>query len=106
MLLTIGFYALVVIAALGICYFGFKHGESRSKNPEKKKEDEIEIGQTWKCTHFEDNPFKETIIVFRKVIDIQGEYVQYIENEKDKRSDKKYWFVINSELVPEEEKEK
>lgn len=65
----------------------------------KKQESDIKKGQTWKVVIGEKNPYEKPIFLYRKVIDIQGDYVQYIENKKDTLNDSKYWFLVSAVLV-------
>ena len=65
----------------------------------KNEEDKIKVGQTWKVVIGEKNPYEKPTFLYRKVIDIQGDYVQYIENKKDTLNDSKYWFLVSAELV-------
>ena len=62
-------------------------------------EDKIKVGQTWLVRVHEKNPYEEPIFFYRKVIAMQGDYVQYVENENDTLSDSKYWFLMNAVLV-------
>ena len=62
-------------------------------------EDSIKVEQTWKHTLFEDNPYRKAVIDYREVIEITGEYVLYVENNKDTLHEKKYWFVVSSKCV-------
>jgi hypothetical protein len=62
-------------------------------------ENSIKVGQTWKHTLFEDDPYRKVVVDYREVIEITGEYVLYVENKKDTLHEKKYWFVVNSECV-------
>lgn len=65
----------------------------------KNEEDKIKVGQTWKTVIGEKNPYEKPTFLYRKVIDIQGDYVQYIENKKDTLNDSKYWFLVSAKLV-------
>ena len=65
----------------------------------ENKEDKIKVGQTWKLVLGEKNPYKKPTIYYNRVIDIQGDYVQYIQDGKDTLSDSKRWFLISAELV-------
>ena len=65
----------------------------------QNEEDKIKVGQTWKVVLQEKNPYEKPTFLYRKVIDIQGDYVQYIENKKDTLNDSKYWFLVSAELV-------
>ena len=59
----------------------------------------IKLGQTWKYVGNENNPYEKAIIHYNKIIDVTGEYVLYIQDGKDTLNDKKFWFVIGSELI-------
>ena len=65
------------------------------------KEESIEVGQTWKYEHGHDNPFKKPTIHWKRVIDVQGDYVLYVQDNRDTLSDKKQWFIISSKLIEE-----
>ncbi len=80
-------YTLVVAFAIGCT------------NEEDSIKDSIKVGQTWKQTLFEDDPYRKAVIDYKEVIEITGEYVLYIENDKDTLHEKKYWFVVRSECV-------
>ena len=62
-------------------------------------EDTIKVGQVWKETYNENNPYKKVTINYKEVIEITGEYLLYVKNKKDTVVDKKYWFVVCSECV-------
>ena len=59
----------------------------------------IKVGQTWKQTFNEDNPYETVRVNYKKVIEITGEYVLYTMNDKDTLNEKKYWFVVSSQCV-------
>ena len=65
----------------------------------KVKESSIDVGQTWKYTENEDNPYEKVETTYKEVIEITGEYVLYIKDGKDTLNEKKYWFVVGSECV-------
>lgn len=65
----------------------------------ESKEGEIKVGQTYKLVIGERNPYEKPTFHYNRVIDIQGDYVQYVEDGKDTLSDSKRWFLISSELV-------
>jgi len=54
---------------------------------------EVKVGQTWKAVYNDDNPYEVIVINYREVIDISGDYVLYIQNEKDTLNKQIYWFV-------------
>ena len=54
----------------------------------------IKVGQTWKYTYNDDNPYEKATINYKEVIEITGEYVLYIENKKDTLNENKFWFVL------------
>jgi hypothetical protein len=62
-------------------------------------EDNIKVGQIWKETLYEDDPYRKAVIDYKEVIEITGKYVLYVKNKKDTLHEKKYWFVVNSECV-------
>ena len=62
------------------------------------KENSIKVGQTWLYITNEKNPFKKKNFYYQRVTAIKGDYVQYIENEKDTFSYSKSVFVIGNEL--------
>ena len=51
------------------------------------KRESPKVGQTYVYVLYKDNPFKEKKYLFWEIIDIKGEYIKYIENEKDTLSD-------------------
>ena len=62
---------------------------------------EVKVGQTWLYVinfRDNDNPFKESILFYQKVIAVKGSYVLYVENGKDTLSCKKSYFTIGNEL--------
>lgn len=59
----------------------------------------IKLGQTWKYVGNENNPYEKAIIHYNRIIDVTGEYVLYIQDNKDTLNDTKFWFVIGSELI-------
>ena len=59
----------------------------------------IKNGQTWKYVDNENNPYEKAIIHYNRIIDVTGEYVLYIQDNKDTLNDRKFWFVIGSELI-------
>ena len=61
--------------------------------------DTIKVGQVWKMTYNEDNPYKKATINYNEVIEITGEYLLYVKNKRDTVSEKKYWFVVGSKCV-------
>ena len=63
------------------------------------KENQIKVGQTWKVTIGKENPFRKPTIYYKRVIAIKGNYVKYVENNKDTLSDEKRWFLVLAELV-------
>lgn len=63
------------------------------------REDSVKVGQIWKQTLYEDDPYKNAVIEYKEVIEITGEYVLYIKNKKDTLHENKYWFVVCSECV-------
>ena len=65
----------------------------------KNEEDKIKVGQTYKLVIGEKNPYRKPTFHYNRVIDIQGDYVQYVEDGKDTLSDSKRWFLISAELV-------
>lgn len=64
-----------------------------------RKEDSVKVGQVWKESHYKDNPYRDEEVNYKKVIDISGDYVLYIMNEKDTLNELLYWFVVNSECI-------
>tara|TARA_R110000772_G_scaffold20466_1_gene56664 strand:- start:21629 stop:21913 length:285 start_codon:yes stop_codon:yes gene_type:complete len=56
----------------------------------------IEIGQTWEMTLYNDNPYKENVTRYKKVIDIKDNHVLFVQDGTDTLSDTKYWFVLKS----------
>jgi hypothetical protein len=73
--------------------------KSKHYNEEEQKISSMKVGQVWKHTYDENNPYKETIIYYHKIISINGDYILYIENNKDTLSSKKNLFILNSDLV-------
>lgn len=65
----------------------------------KSDEDKIKLGQKYKVVYGEENPYEKPIFHYNKVIDIQGDYVQYIQDGKDTLSDSKRWFLVSAVLV-------
>lgn len=65
----------------------------------ENEEHKIKVGQTWKLVLGEKNPYEKPTFRYNRVIDIHGDYVQYIQDGKDTLSDSKRWFLISSELV-------
>ncbi len=82
------FAKLLLVAVFSLTLFSCEN--------EKNK---IKVGQTWKVVIGEKNPYEKPIFLYRKVIDIQGDYVQYIQNKKDTLNDSKYWFLVSAELL-------
>lgn len=66
---------------------------------EEKKVIELKVGQTWKYRYNADNPYEKSPMLFRTIIDVEGEYVQYVQDGGDTLSDSKSMFVVNSVLV-------
>ena len=52
------------------------------------KNESPKVGQTYVYVIYKDNPFKEKKYIFWEIIDIKGEYIKYIENERDTLSDR------------------
>jgi len=62
-------------------------------------EGSIEVGQIWKQTLHEDDPYQKAEIYYKEVIEITGDYVLFVQNKKDTLHQKKYWFVVSSECI-------
>ena len=56
------------------------------------KKNSLKVNQVWKKTFFEENPFIENEVYYRKVIDIKGNYVLYLE-DNDTLSCSKFTFI-------------
>ena len=63
------------------------------------KEHTVAVGQVWKETCHQDDPYQKADIHYKKVIEITGDYVLYIQDDKDTLHEKKYWFVVCSEII-------
>ena len=63
------------------------------------KTSDIKPGQVWFFVQNAENPFKENDTILYQVIDIKGDYVQYIWLDKDTNSTKKDMFIVGSKLL-------
>jgi hypothetical protein len=59
----------------------------------------IKVGQMYKEVSFKDNPYRKPIVDYKRVIDIKGDYVLFIQNGEDTLSDSKRWFTVGSVLM-------
>lgn len=87
--ILIGCYVLVLCSI--VVYYVSKMAYS--------KEDSIKVGQTWKYSIGTDNPFEKGFITYKEVIDVKGNYVLYINENKDTVSETKSWFVVCGEIL-------
>lgn len=66
--------------------------------PKKTKAIELKVGQTWKYSYNSDNPYEKSPMIYRTIIDLEGNYVQYVQDGGDTLSDSQRNFVVNSVL--------
>lgn len=64
-----------------------------------RKENTVEVGQIWKSSYYENDPYREEVNYYNEIIDLPEDYVVYIQNGKDTLSETRYWFVVKSECV-------
>ena len=58
----------------------------------------LKVGQIWKYTYGDGNPYKKPTIHYEKIIGMKDGYVLYISDEKDTMSSTEQQFVIGSKL--------
>lgn len=63
------------------------------------KTEKIEVGQTWRYSYGEDNPYEKPTIYYYKVMSVSGDYVQYTTEQGDTMSSRKHSFLVGSELI-------
>ncbi len=97
------FSTFVLITLVVIIFFAYRVYVSVA---EKFTTDGLEVGQRWECFYDISDPFKDPYCQ-RRIIDIEGRHVRYIQNEggysRDTLSKSAYWFRNNSRLIKEPE---
>ena len=65
-----------------------------------KDQNELKVGDLFKYSHNEDNPFEEPYVKYYMVIDKKGNYVQYIDTvSKDTMNMKIRSFLVGTEKL-------
>lgn len=60
---------------------------------------EIKVGQTWSYLPYGEDPFKEEVVVYYRVLNVKNGYVQYVRDGRDTSSLSINVFRYHSKLV-------